>query len=189
MKKAIRIITIVLFSLILTVTFSYAEDWVKVPVDPSVKKESHNEFLKAMYGELSSIKLFADNKVRELGSAEKIGLNEKELTEYLRLRFKNSFVGVEHKTIVGHPITEVAKMDLPKNKAIGQLIIEVWTVGDDYPIAFHIKLTAGNLDENIYEDSTLGYGSKNNVPHTVRETISDMVDRFAIIFFKVRGEL
>lgn len=138
------------------------------------------------YSGFKTIQTFGSLSVSLQGSAEKIGLKEKELTDYLKLRFKNSFAKYEFK--------EVEKLwDVMQDKkiapTIGLIHIQVWTVGDDYPIAYHISINAGNLSNaREYTGAYLGYGSKSNVPDTVKESISSFIDKLAIAFFKARGE-
>jgi len=52
-----------------------------------------------VYSGFKTIKKFGSINVSVEGSAEKIGLNKEELTDYLRLRFKNSFAGMEYKEL------------------------------------------------------------------------------------------
>jgi hypothetical protein len=64
----------------------------------------------------------------------------------------------------------------------GTIHITVWTIGEEYPVAFHIQLIAGNCEYRLlYNSEFLGYYSKNNMPHTVRNIISESIDDFAYI--------
>ncbi|MCD4779265.1 MAG: hypothetical protein K8S27_01770 [Candidatus Omnitrophica bacterium] len=71
-------------------------------------------------------------------------------------------------------------------------MITVWTVGDDYPIAYHVEINACNFNSTCqkeYRNAYLGYVSKRNVKIVIKESISELVDDFAVAFFKARGEL
>lgn len=138
------------------------------------------------YSGFKTIDSFGMVNVSLQGSAEKIGLKKEELTDYLRLRFKNSFAGLPYKEEDLFKIYQ----DATKSGKTGVINVTVWTVGDDYPIAYHIAIAAGNLAEpRQYETALLGYGSNKNVPDTVRKGISDLTDDLAVAFFKARSEL
>ena len=118
------------------------------------------------------------------GDAEKIGLSKSQLTDYATLKFKNNFAGVKYENLVL----------FPKSKAegykTGKLYFGVSVVGDDYPIAYYVKCVAGSYGSGpIWSRSYLGYGSKENVPDTIKENISKMTEELAIDFFKARGEM
>jgi hypothetical protein len=149
--------------------------------------EKNLNYESIFYSGFKTIERFGLINVSLDGSAEKIGLKKEELTNYLRLRFKNSFAGMEFK----EP-EDIIKtyQDKEKAKKTGNIHVKVWTVGDDYPIAYHIAINAGNLTSGReYETAILGYGSKSNVPNSVRESISQLIDDLAVAFFKARGEL
>jgi hypothetical protein len=152
-------------------------------------QEAPKDFAKRMedilYGDLRKMEyvgyIYAHVKNEE---SSKIGLNDEELTNYVKLRFKNSFAGVQYKNL-GNNISNVSN-----KSAVGYLWCGVWTVGDDYPIAYHIECRFGSMQNpRILTDAVLGYGNKNNVPDTIKKSLDDMMSRFAIQFFKTRGEL
>jgi len=139
------------------------------------------------YSGFKTIDRFGLINVSLQGSAEKLGLKKEELTDYLRLRFKNNFAGMGFKE--PENLLETFQ-DKEKAKKLGIIHVKVWTVGDDYPIAYHIAINAGNLaNGREYETAFLGYGSKRNVPDSVRESISQLIDDLAVAFFKARSEL
>jgi len=139
------------------------------------------------YSGFKTIERFGLISVSLDGSAEKIGLKKEDLTDYLRLRFKNSFAGMWFKE--PENLWETIQ-NKEKAAKIGDIHVNVWTVGDDFPIAYHIAINAGNLaNGREYENAFLGYGSKRNVPDSVRESISQLIDDLAVAFFKARSEL
>ncbi|MFN7712990.1 MAG: hypothetical protein ACK5OI_11490 [Curvibacter sp.] len=149
--------------------------------------EKKPNFESIFYSGFKTMDSFGLISVSVQGSAEKIGLKKEDLTDFLRLRFKNSFAGIGFKE--PKDLWESIE-DNDKGKKIGNIHVKVWTVGDDYPIAYHIAINAGNLtNTRQYESSILGYGSKRNVPDSVRESISKLVEDLAVAFFKARNEL
>ena len=138
-----------------------------------------------LYGELKHIESFGFIYVHiENTESSRLQLNENDLTDYLKLRFKNNFSGVQYKDKTN------SLADIKDPKKIGNLWCGVWTVGDDYPVAYHVECQLGSFQKDrILTDAVLGYGSKRNVPDTIRKSIDDIVSRFAVKFFKVRGEM
>ena len=59
--------------------------------------EKRPNFESIFYSEFKTIEKFGLISVFLEGSADKLGLKKGELTDYLRLRFKNSFSGMEFK--------------------------------------------------------------------------------------------
>ena len=140
-----------------------------------------------LYSGFKTIEKFGLLNISLEGSAEKFELNKIDLIDYLRLRFKNNFGGMEFKELEN--ISEMSK-DKEKAKKIAIIHIKIWTVGDDYPIAYHIAINAGNLAHmREYQAAILGYGSRLNVPDSVRKSIAQLVDDLAITFSKARSEL
>jgi len=76
-----------------------------------------------------------------------------------------------------------------RTKKIGRLFIKVWTVGDSYPIAYHVSCKAGSCLDSFWEYSYLGYGSKEYVSESVKKRINESIEALATVFFTVRGEL
>lgn len=155
-------------------------------VGPVFAKEepSLEEFL---YGGFKTVQTFGHVDVQISGDAEKIGLNKNELKDLLLLKFKNNFADIPYKEDPNWP-QKVKDKELAQK--VGIIYMKVWIVGDDYPIAYHLSFDAGNLSSvRFYEDALLGYGNRENVPETVKKTIDQFVERVAITFFKVRGDL
>lgn len=174
-----RVVVCFLFALILTPGSIALSD-----------EEKSKSLLVSLYWEqLKSIEKFAILHLDTEGSAEKIGVKQDELQDYLRLRFKNSFSRIESKPDKGL-MESFGKLDFDKAIKYGTILIRVWTVGEDDHVSYHIQLLAGNLvDRKLYDNEVLGFDSKKNMPNVVRNTISDLVDEFAIFFFKNRNEL
>lgn len=117
--------------------------------------------------------------------AEKIGLTDKELTDYARLKFKNNFANIKYED---KSLYEIQTMT--EALEIGRLWFSVLVVGDDYPIAYHIQCVAGSYGSGpIWSGGKIGYGSKKTVPDTIKEAISKLTEELAIDFFKVSDEM
>lgn len=141
-----------------------------------------NDFL---YGGLKKIESFGFIHVHVKNADDnRLGLKSEELTDYLKLRYKNNFANVA--------FTDQSKHlgDIKNNDRTGYLWCGVWTVGDDFPVAYHVECKAGSFENpTILSDTVLGYGNKRNVPETIKKSIDEIISRFAIQFYKTRGEM
>lgn len=65
--------------------------------------------------------------------------------------------------------------------------IYVWTVGDDYPVAYHLEIEIevrytgrdGFSNTTVYLSSTLGYGRADSVRRSVETWIAEEIQNFA----------
>ncbi len=142
-----------------------------------------------LYGDFSEIETFGYIYVKVQGDrASIIGLNSEELTDYAKLRYKNNFSGIEYQEIS----TEESAIFQEKEKAekAGSIWFRIWIAGDNSPIAYYIECKAGNYDNyEIWSDEVLGVCEEKEIMQIVRNEINRMVENFAIVFFKVRGEI
>ena len=123
------------------------------------------------------------------GDAKQIGMSEDELTDLVKLRFKNAFAAVPYRAESDERIERLSFSETEGPK-VGRLWCRVWVVGNDYPIAYHVQCRAGTFKEReIWADAALGYGSKQNVPASVRATLNRMLEKLAVDFFTARDEL
>jgi len=146
---------------------------------------------KVTYSDLTDVKKFFTVYVLLDGSAEKIGLDRKELSDFVKLRFKNLFTGF--------PIEELPKNEqgLPADgineREWANLFVVVWTVGDDYPVAYHIELKMGKFRGGGwgYSDASLGYASAKTLKdgRVIKDTISDLMERAAATLFRIQDKL
>lgn len=115
----------------------------------------------------------------------KIGLNKQELTDFLRLKFKNNFAGI--------PFKKPPKgylLDPKINKKLGYMSVYIWSAGQsEYPIAFFIEIKSGRFGDNPYETGIIGYCNKSELAKSIKEAIAELIEDFAIDFFKARGEM
>lgn len=97
----------------------------------------------------------AENYVRTTGIADGIGLNSGDLTKYAKLRFKNNFSYIDY--IEEDILDNCILLPEIEQKKIGSLFITVWTVGEDYPIAYHVECKVGSCFTSFWKDACLGY--------------------------------
>jgi len=137
---------------------------------------------KAYFGGLESLERFVAVSVSVEGSAENIGLDKNLLTDYARFRFRNSFVDMKLKKTI--------KIIDEQRSKTGIVYIKIKTFGEDYPIAYYISCNAISFSsEFLLELSCLGVTSKNDIPNTAKEAISNLMDSLVIRFFKDKGEM
>jgi len=118
------------------------------------------------------------------GDAEKVGLNDQDLTEYARLRFRNNFSSVVYEEVSDKELKTLS------TEKIGVISCRVWVVGENYPLAYHVKCDEGNFkNSSIWSDEVLGYGAKSNSQETVKKSINEMMEKLALTYFKVKGKL
>ncbi len=143
-----------------------------------------------MYSDLVSIEYFGTLRIHFVGDgAEKIGLDQDDLTDYLKLRFKNNFASIPYKGDI-EDFSELLDNDEEAAK-YGELTVTVWIEGEDYPVVYHIEIDVGAFPAGggRYKNANLGYGSEESVPDAVKKSIGSLVEDAALAFFKTRGEL
>ena len=119
------------------------------------------------------------------GNDERIGLDAHELTDYLRLKIKNNFTDIK-----------IEELDYDKymDKQIGYISLRVWVVGNNYPISYHLKFSFFHNDSSqtqnmIWDNEWLGAETRAGIHGTVKKCIDEAIEKLAILFYKVRGEL
>ncbi|MDR4508117.1 MAG: hypothetical protein MRJ65_07770 [Candidatus Brocadiaceae bacterium] len=141
------------------------------------------------YNSFKTIKSFNSIQVTVKGDAERSGLNQERLTDLLRLHFKNTMAGFPYQEIKNEEWQIFAK-DASRFPVTGKIRLRVWVVGTGYPLVLHMSFRAGSYDnEGLYVEEGLGVTSAHSISQTVSDGIREMIEIFALIFFKVRGEL
>lgn len=113
------------------------------------------------------------------GTAEDLGLTDSTISSYFELRAAND-------------LSFVRKCRDDEFDSYLLLTVEVWTVGDTFPVAYHIEFTGQILPSyegspsNSVESAWLGYANAANVEGIVREVISSAVEDLAIRVLRVR---
>jgi hypothetical protein len=113
------------------------------------------------------------------GSAARIGLVPDRLTEYATLRLRSD-------------LSFLPGCNEDSNGTRVFLFFTVWTVGDDYPVAYHISararllLVPDGVPDDPHENSYLGYANANQVLGQVEDIIRDEVRTLALKVAAVR---
>lgn len=118
---------------------------------------SERNLVQALYGDLAHVKYFYTINASVTESAKAIGVSESELSDFVKLKFKNLFTGFESKPL---PRTQDGRdYDHIDRTEWAFLSVYLTTVGDSYPVAYNIELIicrfGGRSQE--YRDSILGY--------------------------------
>lgn len=140
------------------------------------------------YSELRQIKKFVSIEVQTQGTAEKLGLKSGELTDAVRLTFLNNFPGVALE-MSGTPSVDGSE----RLSQLGFLTCEVWTVGEEYVVAYHLDCNAGSYllpgrPGSVWNRVILGYGPKDEISDAVHKGLRGMIEQLATAFFKVRAD-
>jgi hypothetical protein len=139
------------------------------------------------FAELKQIKKFVSVEVQTLGTADKIGLSGGELSDTTRLVFLKNFPGVALE-VSGAPAEGNDKLS-----QLGFFTCEVWTVGEQHIVAYHMDCNAGSyllprIPGSLWNRAILGYGPKDEIGDAIHKGLRSMVEQFAATFFRVRGE-
>lgn len=159
---------------------------------------------KLNYWGFKKIEGFGRINVYLSGSAKEVGLSYKELEDYVKLKFKNNFAGIKMLTSKEFVrLCSEGKVNLfyCTSEKIGYILFNIFTVGDDYPIAYHVRCKVGHIKDMpilesglhcspiIWENEVLGFCSKKHLPDAIKKILSETIEKLAVDFFKARGEL
>ncbi|MCP4683006.1 MAG: hypothetical protein GY864_11790 [Desulfobacterales bacterium] len=129
---------------------------------------------------LEQIERFAAVSVSLEGSAEKMGLDEKHLADYARLRFRNTFSDMN--------LEKSIKIIDEERSETGIIYIKIYTTRVDSIIAYHVFYNVATFSSEFLIDmSCLGIASQNEAPNKIKKAISGLMDRLAIRFHKDKG--
>ncbi len=142
----------------------------------------------APFSDLRQIKKFVSVEVQTQGTAEKIGLKGGDLTDLTRSAFLNKVPGIPLEGSRGPSGDGTERLN-----QLGFFTCEVWTVGEEYIVAYHVDCNAGsyitlNTPGSLWNRALLGYGPKDEVSEAVRKGLRTIIDQFAVSFAKVRAE-
>lgn len=113
------------------------------------------------------------------GTAVELGLTGSSMTRYFELRAAND-------------LSFVRECRDDEYDSYLLLSLNVWTVGDTFPVAYHIEVTGQifptyeGRPSNSVESAWLGYANAANVEGSVREAIATAVEELAFRILKVR---
>jgi hypothetical protein len=142
----------------------------------------------APFSDLRQIKKFVAVEVQTQGTAEKIGLKSGDLTDLTRSAFLNKVPGIPLEGSRGPSADGTERLN-----QLGFFTCEVWTVGEEYIVAYHVDCNAGsyitlNTPGSVWNRALLGYGPKDEVSEAVRKGLRVIIEQFAVSFAKVRAE-
>ncbi|HJR76816.1 MAG TPA: hypothetical protein VJ805_07575 [Nitrospiraceae bacterium] len=142
----------------------------------------------AAFSDLRQIKKFVSVEVQTQGTAEKVGLNGGDLTDLTRSAFLNKIPGIPLEGSRGPSADGTERLN-----QLGFFTCEVWTVGEEYIVAYHVDCNAGsyitlNTPGSLWNRALLGYGPKDEVSEAVRKGLRTIIEQFAMSFAKVRAE-
>ena len=77
-----------------------------------------------------------------------------------------------------------------KDDGTGVFTCVIWSVRDRYPIALHIECEAYTLsNDEKWHNANLGIDTEETTKDTVRKSLRDIVEEFAVFFLKAKGVL
>lgn len=156
-------------------------------VSGAVAQQDDLSFQEFLYQQFNTVESFGMFYVELHGTASDIGFSEQSIKDLVKLRARNNFAEVEIKEI--DDLGQFFSSGGDKEK-VGGISVRIWTVGDSHPIAYHLKVRSGPLSHmSVFEEERLGYGSRENVRQSIRESINKIAEDLAIAFFKARGDL
>ena len=156
------------------------------PTLPKSQSESDlDDYYKKRHQAFCEIKIFdkRTTKVLLADDAEKTGLDENELTDYLRLRVKSNFTDIKFVKDITDSLGKY------KSNQVGSIVLFITMTGENYPIACNIAYVFYNFNIRIWEADVLGVTSKEKASDSIKKSIDDVIPEIAINFYKARGEL
>ena len=130
------------------------------------------------------------------GTAEKLGIKRQELERIIRLRLRNDLAALSHEALpfeaalkqAGNTGRSAANPFLDSRGALRCL---VWTVGDDFPVAFLVECALEGYghyeqDDRQFSSRALGYSPKERLRSALDETLRNTVTAIAGEFLEAR---
>jgi hypothetical protein len=150
--------------------------------------ELTDEEIELLFGYFKEIRGFGIISLSLLGDAEKVGLDESQLDAFLYARFDAYFCNTQLQDLSLNP-ARLAAAIANRDKTVGIITFRVWVIGEEYPLAYHVKCDAGSFENpSIWTEEVLGHGSKKNAPETIKEILDELMQQLANNFLKARGE-
>ena len=133
------------------------------------------------YRPAQQIKRFSSPTIILRGTAPNIGLDTSTLTAFLEGQFLQELAFLQSDFVFDKTY---------ETWEIGLFGCEAWTVGNTYPIAFHVQCAGGSMDEpGHWQHATLGYGPKNKIAEIVKNTLDAIVAEYAVFVRKAKDEM
>jgi hypothetical protein len=151
-------------------------------------QELSDEEVQLLFGYFKEIRAFGLISLSLLEDAEKIGLNEAQLDAYLYARFNSTFCKTRFDDLSVNP-ARLAAAIANRDKTVGIITFRVWVIGEDYPLAYHVRCDAGSFENpSVWTEEVLGHGSKKNAPETIMQILDELMQQLAKNFLQARGE-
>ena len=145
------------------------------------RREPKNTMQESGNRPAGGIKKFAEPTILLRGTAEEIGLDKQKVSSFLGMKFLNDFAFLQR---------DFAFDKTYQTWEIGLFECEAWTVGINYPIAFHVQCAGGSMDEpRQWHYAILGYGPKDKIIETVRKTLDSIVQEYATFVLRANGKI
>ena len=133
------------------------------------------------YRPARDIKRFTAPTMRLRGTGERIGLDSRKLASALETKFLQDFAFLQR---------DFAFEKTYETWEIGLFDCEAWTVGTNYPIAFHVQCAGGSMDApRHWQYATLGYGPRSKMEDTVADVLDDIIAQYAAFVRKAHGKI
>ena len=122
--------------------------------------------------------------------------NKRKLEKLLRLRLRNDLSMIRHDTAHFETVAEKHNWNDRDIELLrrGALYCRIWTVGDDYPVAFHINCRLWGYGDykfkalSKFEYSFLGYNSKERLDDEIDKVLRDIVADIASQFLSAKDK-
>lgn len=139
------------------------------------------------YRTARNIKHFSEPLVSTRGTAEEIGLGRIKLSAYVAKTFLSSFAFLQTDfRNDSSPGSDTTLLDYER----GVFNCELWTVGTDYPIVYHIECTAGPISaRDQWKNAKLGFGARDMMEVIITKRLHELVQEYAIFILKAHGKL
>ena len=111
------------------------------------------------------------------------------LTDYLKLRIKNNMANIPIMNNEESRNWLINTHNKTEKKAAGRFYVEVWLLGDSYPIVFNIEASFGNANEVIWEAESLGYTNISDLEEEIKDIIDNFVEKASVMYFKMKDEM
>ncbi len=163
--------------------FSYAQETAEVeaPAEevPAAEVPVEEPVLgDPRYKELAQAKYLFDVDVRMQGSLTRIGFTQDGLTAY-----------IDEEVARIYPMLERREIDFDENgrpqrpflsRDWGYLDVSIWTVGDEYPVAYHLEVEFGGYDaySRTLTKSILGYSEAKSLTeeNILHQTLTNLLE-------------
>ncbi len=151
-------------------------------IEPCTVSLRHDEF--------KSIQYFGRVNAGYLkGSAEDLGLNRQEITEYMQNLFQEKFQGMERDD-------DLLPFFVDNPRELGYIRCIITTAGEEDQVALHIRLRSGNFIEidgrmvivRIYEEDDLSMSSGGSIAEDVQQRLQYMMQDLSEEFYDKRQE-